>query len=579
MRKSCLLVAVNAKYIHTNLAVRYIKAFCQPHYSNIIYQEHTINDNIENILRQLHKSRCDIYAFSCYIWNIDMVLKLCSSLKKVNPEAIIILGGPEVSFDSEETMEQHPFIDYVVRGEGEETMLELLQCISSEKLDLAAVTGLTYRSSDTIISNPDRSLIKDLDIIPFPYDDLDKLDTKIIYYETSRGCPFNCQYCLSSTLHGVRYFSMNRIKQELKLFIDKGVKQVKLVDRTFNCNKQHSLEIIRYIMEQKGKTNFHFEIGADLLDDEMIAVLFQAPKDMFQFEIGVQSTNSKALREISRAMDLQKVKDNVKALQRARNSHMHLDLIAGLPFEDFESFKESFDEIHALIPDMLQLGFLKLLKGSGIRARADEYDIRYNDFNPYEVLSTKWISFDELSILKEIEQLLELYYNSGRFRHSLQYIFKKNYPSFFSFYESLSDYWLRTKLYEASHSTRELYNILHRFAELRGTMSLALNELIKLDWLMFYGNGTMPEAIIRYPHGEVKNAIQDYIKNNPEVSSALFEHQEIESKSLLKSIYYEVFYTPVLTDPETEEKWVLFFRKDQNGELHHFAKRLSEVLA
>lgn len=578
MEKNCLLVAVNAKYIHTNLAIRYLKAFCLPKYSAIQLQEHTINDNIDNILRQIYKSGSDIYGFSCYIWNIDVVLKLCSSLKKLKPEAVIILGGPEVSFDSEMLLAKHDFIDYIVRGEGEETLLELLRLLNGDIQDIASIPGVTYRKSDRILANHERSLLKALDAIPFPYDNLDELDTKIIYYETSRGCPFNCQYCLSSTLHGVRYFSIERVKQELKLFIEKGVKQVKLVDRTFNCNKKHSLEIIRYVIELNGKTNFHFEIAADLLDEEMISILSEAPKDMFQFEIGVQSTNPAALREISRAMDLSRVKQNVKALQKAQNSHMHLDLIAGLPFEDLESFKRSFDEVHELMPDMLQLGFLKLLKGSGIRERAEEYQILYNEFNPYEVLCTKWISFDELTMLKEVEQLLELYYNSGRFKHSLGYIFEKHYTSYFSFYESLSHYWRSSGLYNASHSTRELYNILCRFAEQQGMMSLALNELIKLDWLMFYGNGTMPESIKRYPHGEVKNAVQEYIKNSREISSALFEGQDIDSKSLLKSIYYEVFYTSVLTNPEAEEKCIVFFRKDAVGDLHHITKKLSEVL-
>lgn len=578
MKKSCLLVAVNAKYIHTNLAVRYLKAFCKPWYNNIQMQEHTINDNSDNVLKQIHKSGCEIYAFSCYIWNIDVVLKLSSSLKKINPQAVIVLGGPEVSFDSERLMEQHPFIDYIVRGEGEETLLELLQYLNGDLKEIDSILGVTYRKSTGIASNPERGLLKSLDVIPFSYDDLDALDTKIIYYETSRGCPFNCQYCLSSTLHGVRFFSIDRIRYELKLFISRGVKQVKLVDRTFNCNKKHSLEIIRYIIELNGKTNFHFEIAADLLDEEMISVLAMAPKDMFQFEIGVQSTNPEALKEISRATDLNKVKQNVKALQQAQNSHMHLDLIAGLPYEDLDSFRRSFDEVHELMPDMLQLGFLKLLKGSGIRERSVEYQIQYNDFNPYEVLSTKWISFDELSMLKEVEQLLELYYNSGRFKHSLKYIFDKHYPSYFGFYKDFSDYWHSSGLYAVSHSIRELYNILCRFAEQQGIMSLALNELIKLDWLMFYGNGTMPENLKRYPHGEIKNIIQEYIKKNPKVSNALFGRQDIDYRSLLKSVFYEVFYTDVMANPEVLENWIVFFRKDENGNLHHFTQKLSEAL-
>lgn len=579
MNKACLLVAVNAKYIHTNLAVRYLRAFCKPSYQRIEMQEHTINDNIDNILKQIYMSNSDIYGFSCYIWNIDVVLKLCSSLKKIKPGAMIILGGPEVSFDAEELLEKHSFIDYIIRGEGEETMLELLQYLNGNAPDISSIAGITYRGSSGVKSSPERRLLKDLDVIPFPYENIDELDTKIIYYETSRGCPFNCQYCLSSTLHGVRYFSIDRIKQELKLFIERGVKQVKLVDRTFNCNKKHSLEIIRYVMELNGSTNFHFEIAADLLDEEIISVLSQAPRDMFQFEIGVQSTNPDALREISRAMDLDKVKQNVRMLQKAHNSHMHLDLIAGLPFEDLESFKRSFDEVHELLPDMLQLGFLKLLKGSGIRERAEEYQVQYNDFNPYEVLSTKWISYDELTMLKEVEHLLELYYNSGRFRHSLQYIFEKHYSSFFDFYKNFSDYWRSNGLYTASQSTRELYNILCRFAEHQDFISTALNELVKLDWLLYYSSGTMPESLKRFPHGEVKNQIQDYMRNNTETLQGLFPSQDSDSRSLLKSISYEIFYTNVLANPEAEEYWILFFRRNEKGEMLYLSKKLSDIFA
>jgi radical SAM superfamily enzyme YgiQ (UPF0313 family) len=332
MKKKCTLIGINAKYIHTNLAIRYLKSYCSEKYDNIDILEFSINDSLGNILKSVYGSNADIYGFSCYIWNIDIILRLCSSLKKLKPNSIIVLGGPEVSFDSDELMKQHDYIDYIVRGEGEISFLKLLQLINNEIESPINVPGLTYRTADGIASTFDALLLQNLDVIPFPYEDIQQLENKIIYYETSRGCPFNCQYCLSSTIHGVRYFSMERIKKELKYFIDMKVKQVKLVDRTFNCNKKHSLEIIKYIMELKGNTNFHFEIGADLLDDEVIDILAKAPKDMFQFEIGVQSTNLKALREVSREMKLDRLKQNIVKLQKAGNSHMHLDLIAGLPF-------------------------------------------------------------------------------------------------------------------------------------------------------------------------------------------------------------------------------------------------------
>lgn len=578
MEKKCLLIGVNAKYIHTNLAIRYLKAYCNKQYQSIQLKEFSINDSLNNILKEVYHNETHIYAFSCYLWNIDMVLKLCSSLKKLNPNAVIVLGGPEVSFDAMELMTIHAYIDYIIRGEGEETLLELLQLLKGEREDHAAISGLTYRAYNQIRSNPDRPLLQNLDIIPFPYENFEQLNNKIIYYETSRGCPFSCQYCLSSTLHGVRYFSMERIKQDIKLFIDLGVKQVKLVDRTFNCNKEHSLQIIKYVIQLDSKTNFHFEIGADLLDDEMIAVIAQAPKDMFQFEIGVQSTNHVALREISRVMNIDKVKQNVLALQQASNSHLHLDLIAGLPYEDFNSFGRSFDEIHILMPDMLQLGFLKLLKGSGVRNRAQEYGIEYNSFSPYEVLKTKWISYEEIITLKEIEHILELYYNSGRFKNSLNQLFKNHYSSFFQFYIDFADYWRKNCLFAASQSTKELYNILHSFAESKNLMTVSLNELIKLDWLLYYNNGNMPSSIKRFDHSKVKNAIQNYIKTNDIVARNLFPNDEIDYKNLMKSIYYEVFYADVHDFTKVEKEYVVFFAKVNNDEIRTVCKLLSDII-
>jgi radical SAM superfamily enzyme YgiQ (UPF0313 family) len=578
MEKNCLLIGVNAKYIHTNLAIRYLKAYCYKQYQNIQLKEFSINDSLSNVLKEVYRYDTHIYAFSCYIWNIDMVLKLCSSLKKLNPNAAIILGGPEVSFDAEELMTAHQYIDYIIRGEGEETLLELLQLLNGDRESHSDILGLTYRVMSLPISNTDRPLLHNLDIIPFPYENLEELNNKIIYYETSRGCPFSCQYCLSSILHGVRYFSMERIKQDIKLFIDLGIKQVKLVDRTFNCNKLHSLEIIKYVMQLGSKTNFHFEIGADLLDDEMIAVIAQAPKDMFQFEIGVQSTNHMALREISRAMNIDKVKQNVLSLQKANNCHLHLDLIAGLPYEDFNSFGKSFDEVQKLMPDMLQLGFLKLLKGSGVRDRAQEYGIEFNGFSPYEVLKTKWISYDEIIVLKEIEHILELYYNSGRFKKSLNYLFHNHYSSFFQFYMDFAVYWRKNSLFAASQSTKELYNILYGFVESKKLISIPLNELIKLDWLLYYNNGNMPSNLKRFDHSKVKNAIQNYIKANDEIVSNLFPDEDFYNKSLMKSIYYEVFFTDVLNFTEDEEKYIVFFAKANNGEIRTFSKLLSDVI-
>ena len=402
MKNEILLCAINAKYIHSNLAVRYLKKYCETQIEGIDIAEFSINDNISSILKKLCCSDARIYGFSCYIWNISMVLDICSSLKKAKPEAVIILGGPEVSYDAANLLSIYSFINYIVIGEGEAAMIDLLRFLTAGKGNLPDIPGIAYRSGESIAITEPRPDIPDLDALPFPYDSFDGLDNKIIYYETSRGCPFNCQYCLSSTIRGVRYLSMDRVRQDIKSFAAAGIKQVKLVDRTFNCDLDRSMEIMQYIIDINPSANFHFEIAADLIDERFLEIVEKAPDGMFQFEIGVQSTNPKTLSEIKRKMDFDKVSHNVARLLSFKNAHIHLDLIAGLPYEDMESFEKSFNDVYSLKPDMLQLGFLKLLKGSGIRKGCEGYRIQHHDFPPYEVISTAWLSFKELMELKAV---------------------------------------------------------------------------------------------------------------------------------------------------------------------------------
>lgn len=564
MKNEILLNAINAKYIHSNLAVRYLKKYCEKHIEGIDIAEFSINDNISSILKRLYCSDAHIYGFSCYIWNISMILDICSSLKKAKPEALIILGGPEVSYDAADLLSKHSFLDYIVISEGEAALLDLLYFITTGKGDLSNIPGIAYRAEGDIVITEPRPDITDMDMLPFPYDNFDGLENKIIYYETSRGCPFNCQYCLSSTIRGVRYLSMDRLRQDIKRFSDADIKQVKLVDRTFNCDLDRSIKIMQYIIELNPATNFHFEIAADLIDERFLKTVEKAPEGMFQFEIGVQSTNLKTLSEIKRKMNFDKVSHNVARLLSFENAHIHLDLIAGLPYEDIISFKKSFNDVYALKPDMLQLGFLKLLKGSGIRRECETYGIQHNDFPPYEVISTAWLSFKELVDLKDIENVFERYYNSGRFRHTLSFLLNVSDMDPFEFYHSLSGYWNLNEHFDSSKNVNDLYTIMRNFVEealvdrINPEQLCIFNEYMKLDWLLYGGSGSMPQAIKRFDHGLIKEEIHAYLKNK-------FSDTYPSIRETLKNVGYEVFLRDIFTNNPSSNKIVMFFPSKSNS--------------
>ena len=420
-----ILTTLNSKYIHTALSIRYLKSYSQD-ITDIDLMEFTINQNVDFIAGEIYKRNPDIIGFSTYIWNRDKTLKVCETIKLVYPDVKIILGGPEVYFDGQDLMVEHWYIDFIVYGEGEITFKELLESILMGKKDYSYINGLIYRKGDSIIQNPPRKLIKNLDSIPSPYSFIgDEFKNKIVYLVSSRGCPFNCQFCLSSTIKGVRYFSLDRVKEDLEKLIDAKVKQVKFVDRTFNANKEYAMEIMNFIMEKDPHNmNFHFEVTAHLLDDDMLKFLKRAKEGLFQFEIGVQSTNVKTLEAIGRKTNLPKLKKVTEEIKSYNNIHQHLDLIAGLPYEDYDSFKDSFNYVYEIKPEKIQLGFLKLLKGSGLRNKRGKYGFKFLDSPPYEVLETNYISYEEMLKLKGIEDLVEKYYNEGYFEHSIEYIIK-----------------------------------------------------------------------------------------------------------------------------------------------------------
>ena len=472
-----LLAAINAKYIHSNLGVYSLKRYAEEKLAaaggiRIELGEYTINHQMERILQDIYKRSPDVVGFSCYIWNILYVKELVRNLKKVMPGVRIWLGGPEVSYDAEKVLSELPEAELVMLGEGEETFRQLVELAERTGADerelqwkksLASIRGITYRTEEGKLCTTGPAPLMNLDELPFSYENLEGLEHRIIYYESSRGCPFSCSYCLSSIDKKVRFRSLELVKKELGFFLERKVPQVKFVDRTFNCKKSHSMEIWRYLLEHdNGVTNFHFEVSADLLDEEELALIGQMRPGLIQLEIGVQTTYPETIAEIRRRMDLEKLAANVAAVNERKNVHQHLDLIAGLPFETLERFQQSFDDVYRMEPEQLQLGFLKVLKGSYMAEMAKTYGIEYQSQPPYEVLSTRWLSYGDLILLKGVEEMVEVYYNSGQFRAVIKKL-ETEFASPFSLYESLARYYEERGLTGISHNRLARYEILYDF--------------------------------------------------------------------------------------------------------------------
>ena len=454
-----LLAACNAKYIHSNLAVYDLKAYSSDYDEYVILREYTINQPKDEILKDIYSSGADVVCFSCYIWNISFVRELIRDLVKILPKTAFWAGGPEVSYDAEKFLTEMPEMTGVMVGEGEKTFHDLLEFYIDGKDSLEEISGIAYRTGDKIIHNGWRELM-DLSAIPFVYEHLEKFENRIIYYESSRGCPFSCSYCLSSIDKKLRFRDLELVKKELQFFLDHRVPQVKFVDRTFNCKHEHAMTIWKYILEHdNGVTNFHFEISADLLREEEMELMSQMRPGLIQLEIGVQSTNPETIRAIHRHMDLKKLEHCVNRVHSFRNIHQHLDLIAGLPYEDYDIFHQSFNDVYQMKPDQLQLGFLKVLKGSLMQKEAEGYGIVYKEKEPYEVLSTNWLTYGEVLKLKMVESMVEVYYNSGQFWHTLEYLVPLEKDAF-TFYEKLGSFYEKKGYSEISHSRMRRYEIL-----------------------------------------------------------------------------------------------------------------------
>lgn len=537
-----LLTAINSKFVHSNLAVRYLKAFTKdlPYESKI--REFSINDREERILKEIIEEKADVVAFSTYIWNVEIVSRVANLIKLVSPQTEILYGGPEVSYDSKDFMEKN-IGEYLIEGEGEKTYRDFVKYKLGLK-ELSDIKGLYYRKNDEIIFNGPRPLMN-MDEIVFPYEEDEDLNNKIVYYEGSRGCPFRCKYCLSSTTHGVRFHSIERTLEELNFFIKKGVRLVKFVDRTFNCNHKYSMAIWDFLIKADTNTKFHFEISADILKEEEIELLRKAPKGRFQFEVGVQTTNDNVLKNINRFVNFSDIKEKVEELLSINNINQHLDLIAGLPGEDYKSFVKSFNDVHSIKPEEIQLGFLKLLKGSDMRRDAYLYNMKYSPYPPYEILSTDKISYDEIQILKRVEAVVDKYYNSQKFNTILEFFYDKFETPYEFFYE-LGNYFEQKGYFNKNIGNTEYYKVFLDFnMEILKGKEDYLVDIIRYDYLSFNKKRGIPEFL----RSQIDKKIEEDIKNQyrEEYSFRKFsvEHFSIdidkfinENKIEKRDIYY-----------------------------------------
>jgi radical SAM superfamily enzyme YgiQ (UPF0313 family) len=532
-----LLVGINAKFIHSNPAIRYIQGYAAGKGITIHTAEYTINQPIDLVLDEILRQRPDLIGFSCYLWNIEMVKKLMVMVKQIRPETKILLGGPEVSYDTKELLEAMPAADYIISGEGEASTSSFVNTLDNQG-NLEAVTGLTYRSDEGIIVNLPTPPI-DMAEIPFIYEDgLEGLEHRILYYETSRGCPYKCQYCLSSIEKGVRFRPLEMVKKELKFFLDRKLTQVKLVDRTFNANLQHTLAIWQFLHENdNGVTNFHFEITADLLNDPTIEFLKAVRPGLFQFEVGVQSTHEPTILTVERKVDFDRLKERVLKVMAGGNIHMHLDLIAGLPKEDYKTFGHSFDDVMAIEPEQLQLGFLKVLRGSQIHRLQKDYGIIYRDYAPYEVLFTKEMSYEDLRKLKDIEELLETNYNSNQYATAIRYLMSCHDRDFTCF-ESMADYWRQHDLFMAPHNKIKAYELLYAYGITLAKVDPGkLAEHLKHDLCMREKPKKWPSFIVR--DDKVGNEVRNFYQNEEVQGKYLQAYKAMNPKQISRVTHVE----------------------------------------
>ncbi len=570
-----LLTTLNSKYIHSALSLKYI-------YNNIadiegisvLVKEYTINENLQDIFADIFSDTYDLIAFSCYIWNIEYIIKLCNDIKIADKNVKILLGGPEVSYESFEFMSKYDFADFIIRDEGEVIFRKFVKSFISNK-NFSNIPSFLYRKDEKIIENTYGPPTENLALIKGAYDIFNEEDVKdkIVYYETSRGCSYNCAYCLSSITKKVRFFPYEKVISDIKKIVDAGAKQIKFVDRTFNFDKKRTIDIIKYLCSiDNGSINFHFEITAHILQDDLLDMLKNVRQGLFQFEIGVQSTNKLTIKSVNRADNFEKIKEKVIKIKSFGNIHQHLDLIVGLPYEDITSLKKSFNDVMSLRPDNLQLGFLKVLKGSPIKSMTEEYSIKYRDYSPYEVISTKFISYKEIIMVKSMEEMLEDYYNSMTYNYSLDYVFDEFNGDFFDFFKRFAEF-KKENSYNKNLSRDTRFLLLYEFIKtiLDVEKLKIFREFLRLDFLLMGRNRNIPEFLSNNIIDTItkKAKIMDFmnredieVSNKNNLALEAFEI-DIELYKTKKQILYSKTY--VIFDYNKEKNF-------KNMSIHYFLK-------
>lgn len=567
-----VLVAINAKYIHSNLAVYSLRSYARTFGYEPELLEFTINQQKDQILKGIYEAKPDLLCFSCYIWNLSYAEEIIEDIKKILPEVTIWAGGPEVSYDAPKFLKRHPEVDGIMCAEGEKTLTELISYYEigkSQGKSLDGINGIVYQENKTIHQTPLRDIMN-MDDLVFPYEDLKDFEHKIIYYESSRGCPFSCSYCLSSIDKKLRFRSFSLVEKELEFFLAHKVPQVKFVDRTFNCKKSHAMAIWTYIKEHdNGITNFHFEVAADLLTEDEIALIQTMRSGLIQLEIGVQSTNEKTLAEIHRKTDFEEITRKVKAVQKGENVHQHLDLIAGLPYENYESFGHSFNDVYALKPEQLQLGFLKVLKGSYMAEAAEGYGCVHKAKPPYEVLGTRWLSYEEILKLKGVEEMVEVYYNSGQFQKTIRAM-EHLFETAFSMYEELADFYEKNGYNEVSHTRIRRYEILQEFLQEKEANLEYFKQLMIFDLYARENMKTRPQWANDL--SAYKMQILDFYKKEEENPELLTDYQGYQARQTIKMTHIEVFTYDVINENEEKGAYPVLFDYKKRSPLTNDAK-------
>lgn len=573
-----VLVAINAKYIHSNLAVYSLRSYARTFGYAPELLEFTINQQKDQILKGIYEAKPDLLCFSCYIWNLSYVEEIIEDIKKILPKVTIWAGGPEVSYDAPQFLKRHPEVDGIMCAEGEQTLTELIRYYETEKSQgksLDEINGIVYQENRMIHQTPLRDIMN-MDDLVFPYEDLKDFEHKIIYYESSRGCPFSCSYCLSSIDKKLRFRSFYLVEKELEFFLVHKVPQVKFVDRTFNCKKSHAMAIWTYIKEHdNGITNFHFEVAADLLTEDEIALIQTMRPGLIQLEIGVQSTNEKTLAEIHRKTDFEEITRKVKAVQKGENVHQHLDLIAGLPYENYESFGHSFNDVYALKPEQLQLGFLKVLKGSYMAEAAEGYGCVHKAKPPYEVLGTRWLSYKEILKLKGVEEMVEVYYNSGQFQKTIRAM-EHLFETAFSMYEELADFYEKNGYNEISHTRIRRYEILQEFLQEKEANLEYFKQLMIFDLYARENMKTRPQWANDL--SAYKMQILDFYKKEEENPELLTDYQGYQARQTIKMTHIEVFTYDVINENEEKGAYPVLFDYKKRSPLTNDAKAVSVQL-